>query len=139
MKIAVSNVAKHKAHWERIKKLTESYRCKGGIKAEGKSAKPPVCFRVHSEGNGSAKTTIIELHSRVTGKKIGFFGARQTRFVKDRAEARIWNYLNGMFAEGEFHSFLDDAISRRIMPWNVNARKGLKEMIREAKKTTGKK
>lgn len=136
MKIPVSNVVKHKAHWEKLKKLTESYRCRGKIKAEGKKAKPSFCFRARSEGSGSAKVTILELHSRVTGNQIGFYGARSDRFVKDRAKARTWDYLNGGFAENEFHSFLDDAISKRIMPWNLNARKGLKDMIREAKKQT---
>jgi len=117
-----------------LTRLKESYRCKGRIRAEGKKAKPPVCFRPKTEGKGHEKITILELHSRVTGRQIGFYGGRQAPIVHERGLARTWDYLNGNFAADEFRWFLADTRQKTVTNWNRNAKEGLRHMEREARK-----
>lgn len=135
MKVSLKDsfTARDKINWDGITKLRDLYKCKGRIKAEGKKAKPALCFRARSEGKGSTKTTVLELHSKVTGKQIGFFGGRTHPFVKTREEAEKWDYLNGSFAPDQFLWFLNDAKGTRA--WNKAAKDGLREMTREAKQS----
>lgn len=134
MKIKTTFTKKDRSRWDRIDRLRDSYRCKGRVRAEGKKAKPPVCFRARAEGTGPSRTTVLELHSRVTGKQIGWFGGRSNPFVKTKQEARVWDYLNGSFAPDEFRWFLSDAGQKQKTSWNQMAKEGLKQMTREAKK-----
>lgn len=142
-----ASALRDKINFDGITKLRDLYKCKGRIKAEGKKAKPSFCFRARTEGTGSIKTTVLELHSKVTGKQIGFFGGRTKPFVKTREEAEKWDYLNGSFAPDQFRWFLNDAnqkpgsvfstdkkMQRGANAWNKAARDGLREMTREAKK-----
>lgn len=113
----------------------EPYRCKGRIKAEGKKAKPSFCFRAKSQGSGGSKTTVLELHSRVTGKQIGWFGGRgKSGFAKTREEAQTWDYLNGSFAADEFGWFLRDAGQKFVTDWNRPAKEAVKAMVKASKK-----
>lgn len=147
MKLKLSTTERDRVNWEGITKNRDLYLCKGRIKAEGKKAKPSFCFRARSEGKGSAKTTVLELHSKVTGKLIGFYGGRSKPFVKDRSEAEVSDYLNGSLAPNNFRWFLNDAHQRPgsvvsadknmqsgANAWNKSAREGLRQMEREAKK-----
>lgn len=128
-------MAKKAKAWLVITKLHDTYRCRGRIKAEGKKAKPSFCFRARGEGSGSGRTTVLELHSKVTGKQIGWFGGRDHSFVKTKAEARVWDYLNGGYAANEFRYLLHDASQKSGRPWNKTARQVLKEMAKEARKS----
>ncbi len=134
MKIRTTVTKKDRSAWDRMNALRDSYKCRGRIKAEGKKAKPPVCFRSKEEGKGGEKTTVLELHSRVTGKQIGWFGGRHKPFVKSREEAHVWDYLNGSFAQDEFRWFLSDAGQKMKTTWNKSAKDGLKQMTQEARK-----
>ncbi len=141
MKVRTTFTKKDRSAWDRVTALRDSYRCKGRIRAEGKKAKPPVCFRPKAEGKGYGKTTVLELHSRVTGKQIGWFGDIEKPLVKTRAEAKVWDYLNGSFAPGEFRRFLADT-QRKVTGWSQpvreglkRAKEGLKAMEREARKS----
>lgn len=130
-----AGMAKKAKAWLVITKLHDTYRCRGRIKAEGKKAKPSFCIRARGEGSGSGRKTVLEIHSKVTGKQIGWLGEKDHAFSKTKAEARVWDYLNGAYAEGEFRYLLHDASRKSSLPWNKTARQVLKEMTREARKS----
>lgn len=64
----------------------------GPIKAEGTSAATPFCYRLKvTEKAGQPRKTAIELHSRITGRKIGYIGINPGKFlVPKRSQARVW-------------------------------------------------
>lgn len=112
----------------------ETFSCKGRVKALGKKAKPPFCYRAKSTGKGSDKTTVTEIHSRVTGKRIGWLGPRSQRFVTSIDKAQTFNYLNGFQVDSNFMWFLRDSQQHLTTDWNKGAKDGLKAILKEAKK-----
>jgi len=62
----------------------------GRVTAEGKKASPSFCYRVKTGGTKQQKT-VIELYSKVTGRKIGYIGQSPSKpFSSIRAGAREW-------------------------------------------------
>lgn len=108
-------------------KVTE-VRCKGRIKPEGKKASFPFCYRERVlKEDAWGKKTGIELHSRVTGKLIGYMGP-QDIFVTDPDKALTLDKLNAFQVPMIMRNFMMDAQSR-------STNKNLSRHYREAKKT----
>lgn len=70
----------------------------GKVKAEGKKASPPFCYKVkilrkkikESHSMLKGRVTLIELHSKATGRKIGYIGTSPTMIVQKENDARQW-------------------------------------------------
>lgn len=66
----------------------------GRVMAEGKTATPSFCYRVKVEARKRQKV-VIELHSRVTGRKIGYIGKGPSNpFSPTRAGAGEWTQMD---------------------------------------------
>lgn len=62
--------------------------CKGEVPAQGKKASPPFCYRLVENEN---RKTVIELHSNVSGRRIGYIGKISTKpLSRSRAGAGEW-------------------------------------------------
>lgn len=75
------------------------FRCpEGKLKAEGKSASPPFCYRIKvdikkvkkSYSMLKGRVTVIELHSKMTGRKMGYLGVGPGFIAKDKEGAQRW-------------------------------------------------
>lgn len=64
----------------------------GRVKAEGRAAETPFCYRmVVTEKPRKPKKTVVEFHSRITGRKIGYIGEKIGRpLVRSKSQARSW-------------------------------------------------
>lgn len=111
--------------------LPADLRCKGRIKAEGKKVKPVFCWReklIREDGWG--KHTGVELHSRITGKPIGYLGHQQ-EFVTDPAKAWTVDKLNASLLPMHVRFFLNAAQSKA--KHNAEDRESLRAIIKAAK------
>lgn len=118
-------------------KVTE-VRCKGRIKAEGKKAPFPFCYRPSVlKEDAWGKKTSIELHSRVSGKLIGYLGP-QNIFVTDPDHALTLDKLNAFQVPMIMRHFMFDAQSKstnKYLSRNYrDAKKQLKAIVKAAKK-----
>lgn len=68
---------------------------KGKVKAEGKAARPPFCYRIRVS-RGKVRATTIELHSKVTGRRIGYIADKPSLLITpERSGARVWTESSG--------------------------------------------
>lgn len=118
-------------------KVTE-VRCKGRIKAEGKKASYPFCYRERVlKEDAWGKKTGIELHSRVSGKLIGYLGP-QNIFVTDPDRALTLDRLNVFQVPMIMKHFMFDAQSKSTNKYLAKnyreAKKNLQAIVKAAKK-----
>lgn len=100
----------------------KKFRCpEGKVKAEGKKASPPFCYRVkvgkkrikESQSMINGRSMVIEFHSRVTGRQIGYISEDLEKpVVSDRKKARI-------FVEGRLDKALQPYGTPEIMDKKV--------------------
>jgi hypothetical protein len=121
--------------------------CKEGrLQAQGKKASPAFCYRLQTE-HGEDEKTVIEIHSNVTGKKIGYIGKSYEKpFARTRAGASIHKKLQ--YQTGTTQESIDKKMRHLLKTaQNLNpddeylmkkyrkaAQKAFREMMRAAKK-----
>lgn len=115
----------------KVKLNVETLRCKGRIRAAGKKANPPFCWRGRVlKTDPWGPHTGVELYSRVTGKSIGYLG-HQREFVTDPAKAHTVDKLNKSLVQLHFRFFLTSAQSKARH--NKVERDSLRAIIKAAK------
>lgn len=61
----------------------------GRVRAEGKHAKPTFCYRLKTRKALGKEKILVEFHSKVTGKRIGYLGMDKP-LVQKKEEANAW-------------------------------------------------
>lgn len=122
----------------KVKTRITEVRCKGRIKAEGKKASFPFCYRPQVlKEDAWGKKTGIELYSRSTGKLIGYLGP-QNNFVTDSDKALTLDRLNAFQIPMIMRGFMEDTHSKsankHLARHYREAKKQLKAVIKAAKK-----
>lgn len=122
----------------KVKAKVFEVRCRGRIKAEGKKAKFPFCYRPRVlKEDAWGKKTGIELHSRITGKLIGWMDP-QDNFVTDPVQAITLDSSNAFQIPAIMRGFMEAAQSKSANKYLARnyreAKKNLQAIIKAAKK-----
>jgi len=134
----------------KIKLQPREFVCKSGrIKAQGKAARTPFCYRLKVTANKTTgtRTTMVELHSNITGRKIGYIGKGIDIPVAVRKEdAHAWAEFSGIntpeHIEKKVKHFLKTAQGIKVEPlmkhgtpqYEKMSKKVFDHLVREAKK-----
>lgn len=129
----------------------------GRIKREGKVAETPFCYRIKVDRKKikrpdsmlEGRVSVIELHSRVTGRKIGYVGTPPKTFVVKKGEAQ--QFIEGQhdramkpfdtpeLVEEKMQQFLKtaqnpDLAKKATVRYRELSQETWKKILREAKK-----
>lgn len=129
----------------------------GKVPAEGKQAKAPFCYRIKVERKRiqqpdsmlKGRVSVIELHSRITGRKIGYIGmvpgsivARKSdanRFVEGQHDRSLKPFDTPELVDKKMQRFIrfaqDPSSEPLVTPgFQKAAAKTWKTLLREARK-----